>query len=61
MIREKIDGDYTRMLHAVLKKNPGSNIQENNSFTAAYLPSHNPSKYNVQDVLGTDDEVMTNI
>ena len=38
------------------KTNPGSNISRNSSFTATYLPSLKPSKYDEQDMWDTAGE-----
>ena len=40
------------MLRAVL--NPGSNKLQISSCTNTYLPSHKPSQFDEQDILGTD-------
>ena len=40
--------------------NPGSNIPQNSSCTATYLPSQKPSKLDKQDMLDTAGEVRTN-
>ena len=37
---KKEDKPYTRILYAVLKKNPGDRSLQNSSCTATWLPSH---------------------
>ena len=45
-VEKKLDGNYTKLQHTVLK-NPCSNtLPQNNSCTAIYLPSHKLSKRN---------------
>ena len=41
--------------------NPRSSILQNSSCTATYLPSHKPPKSDEQDVLGTGQDVKTNL
>ena len=53
---DKVDGNYTRILHAVLRN---STLQKS-SCTATYLPSYKPTKKDKQDMLGTADKIRTN-
>ena len=52
-LEKKLDGNYTRMLRAVLY-NTGSNISKNSECMATYRPSHKHSIYDEQNMLSTD-------
>ena len=56
---KKLDGNYTRILQAVLNKS-WMQYPQRSSYTAISLPSLKPSKFNKQDMQDTAGEVRTN-
>ena len=64
-MKKKLDANCAGMLRALLKKNPGSNIPQNRSYTATYRPSLKPSKLDEQGMRGSvrrsKDELIRSI
>ena len=58
-IEKKLDGNCTR-INELYWRNPGCNIQRNNSCTATYLPSLKLSKKDEQGMQDTTGEATTN-
>ena len=52
-LEKKLDGNYSRMLQAILKK---SNTQQGTNYTATCLPSRKLSKLDEQDMQDTAGE-----
>ena len=57
-MERKLDGNYTRMLRAILKS-PGDSIPQSNGYTATYHPSRKRSKSDEPDTRSTAVEVGT--
>ena len=57
-MEKKLDGNYTRMLQAILKS-PGGNIPQSSSCTATCYPSQKLSKLDKPDMRDTAGEVGT--
>ena len=58
-MEKKLDGNYTRMLQAVMNKSWGNTLQKR-ICTATYQPSWKPSKLDEPDMLDTAREISTN-
>ena len=57
-LEKKLDGNYTRMLRAILKS-PGGNTQQGTNYTATCLPSRKLSKLDEPDMQVTAGEAGT--
>ena len=57
-MEKKLDGNYTRMLRAILNKSWG-NTQQNTNYTATYLPLRKLSKLDEPDTQNTAGEAGT--
>ena len=57
-LEKKLDGNYTRMLRAILNKSCRQH-PTNTNYTATYLPSRKLSKLNEPDMQGTAEEAGT--
>ena len=57
-LEKKLDGNYTRMLRAILN-NPGANTQQDTNYTATCLPSWKLSKLEKPDTQDTAGEAGT--
>ena len=57
-LEKKQDGNYTRMLRAILKS-PGSNTPQDTKYTATCLPSRKLSKRDEPDMQDTAGEART--
>ena len=58
-LEKKLDGNYTRMLRAILT-NPGGNTPQDTNYTATCLPSRKLSKLDEPDMQDTAGEAGTN-
>ena len=56
-MEKKLDGNYTRMLRAILN-NPGGNTPQGTNYTATYLPSRKLSKLDEPDMQDTAGEAV---
>ena len=59
-MEKKLDGNYTRMLQAILN-NPGSNTPQATKYTATCLPSRKLSRLDEPDMQNTAREVRTSL
>ena len=57
-MEKKLDGNYTRMLRAILN-NPGGNTRQSSNCTDTYLPSRKLFKLDEPDMQDTTGEVGT--
>ena len=57
-LEKKLDGNYTRMLQAILKS-PGGNTPQGTNYTATCLPSRKLSKLDEPDTQDTAGEART--